>query len=126
MNASRNSTPHGPVAIPPKHGQFQLISPLGNIRPDAGSVGGKTTVLGSAWSSFVTKITVSFPYVIFSGMTSNSYIGFFREAKARLAMHYVLYSSTVCPGRWRPALVQNVVSRNDRRAHEGSRDVFLR
>ena len=28
-----NSTPQGPTAIPPRHGQFQLISPLGRIRP---------------------------------------------------------------------------------------------
>ncbi|KAJ2974184.1 hypothetical protein NUW54_g11931 [Trametes sanguinea] len=30
-NASRNSSPHGPCAMPPKHGQSQLISPVSGL-----------------------------------------------------------------------------------------------
>jgi len=31
LNASLNSGPHGPCAIPPRHGQSQLISPVSSL-----------------------------------------------------------------------------------------------
>lgn len=31
-NAARNSCPHGPCAIPPRHGQSQLISPVSGLK----------------------------------------------------------------------------------------------
>lgn len=34
LNAFLNSTPHGPVAIPPKQGQFQFISPFAKFNPE--------------------------------------------------------------------------------------------
>ena len=32
LNASLNCPPHGPVAMPPKHGQSQLISPVSSLK----------------------------------------------------------------------------------------------
>lgn len=32
LNASLNSSPHGPWAIPPRHGQSQLISPVSGLK----------------------------------------------------------------------------------------------
>ena len=61
MNASLNSTPHGPVAIPPKQGQFQFISPFGRMRPGGSSSSGNVMVLGCFKSSGVKKIILSFP-----------------------------------------------------------------
>ena len=33
LKARRKAYPHGPEAIPPRHGQSQLIEPFGKIKP---------------------------------------------------------------------------------------------
>lgn len=44
LNAARKSSPHGPCAIPPRHGQSQFISPVtGSNAADAGSSSSSST-----------------------------------------------------------------------------------
>jgi hypothetical protein len=56
------------LTIPPKQGQFQFISPDGKSKPGCGSDGGSSILLFSAWSSFVTNTTVSFPITLLIDM----------------------------------------------------------
>lgn len=37
LNAFRNSSPQGPCAIPPRHGQSQLISPVSGLKAPSGA-----------------------------------------------------------------------------------------
>ena len=68
VNASLNSTPQGPVAIPPRQGHSQLMSPLGKTRPGASSSSsGKLMVDGFIKSSGVIKTILSFPEIINKG-----------------------------------------------------------
>jgi len=61
VKASRNSTPQGPVAIPPRQGQFQLISPLGRINPGDSSSSGSLSEVGCIKSSGVKNMILSLP-----------------------------------------------------------------
>lgn len=63
MKASLNSTPHGPVAIPPRQGQLQLISPFGSTKPGGSDSSGKVMELGAARSSGVMNMTLSLPII---------------------------------------------------------------
>ena len=56
-----NSWPQGPWAIPPRHGQSQLISPLGRTIPYPSSCARVETTSGFPASSWVTKTDVSLP-----------------------------------------------------------------
>lgn len=62
LNAARNGSPHGPCAIPPRHGQSQFISPVSSLKApcwlasSSYSSGVRGGLLGEACSGIVAVI----------------------------------------------------------------------
>ena len=53
-NASLNSPPHGPWAIPPKQGQSQFISPVSSLKAPSDAASSSSSAAGDGESSVAT------------------------------------------------------------------------
>ena len=51
LNASRNSSPQGPCAMPPRHGQSQLISPVSGLKAPSWPASASRSSIEPPWNS---------------------------------------------------------------------------